>query len=384
MSVQTLAKDINTVALVVDRPGANFRLTPVIFNELREDEFLIEMMFSGICHTDVLLQQGLFGDVCEYPAIFGHEGAGIVRGIGPKVRDKSFQIGDPVLLSFYTCEHCESCQNGKPARCWNFIECNFGAKRYKDKSLHARLPNGQPVSAGFFGHSSFAKMSVVAEQCVTKYPGEDIENMAYYAAGGCGFQTGAGAILNLLQPKPSQPLVIFGLGGVGMTALMAAKILGLETVIVVDIIQSRLDLARELGATHWINSSTSDPVVEVKNITGRGASFAIDCTGVPSVIESLIDCIHPFGTAGSIGDAPAGVKIKVDALKFMVEGKTFVGLVEGDSVPQQFLPKLVNLHKAGKFPIDKLVTVYPVTQLDQALRDMEIGKTIKAVIEWDI
>lgn len=128
------------------------------------------------------MQQGLFGDVCDYPAVFGHEGAGIVRGIGKNVRDKSIQIGDPVLLSFYTCGHCSSCENGQPARCWNFIECNFGAKRYHDKSVHARLPNGQPVSAGFFGHSSFAKFSVVAEQSVTRYPGEDIENMGLYAA----------------------------------------------------------------------------------------------------------------------------------------------------------------------------------------------------------
>jgi len=129
-----------------------------------------------------LLQQGLFGDVCEYPAIFGHEGAGVVRRIGKNVRDKSLQVGDPVLLSFYTCGSCDSCENSKPSRCWNFIECNFGAKRYHDKTLHARLPNGQPVSAGFFGHSSFAKLSVVAEQCITRYPGQDIENMGLYAA----------------------------------------------------------------------------------------------------------------------------------------------------------------------------------------------------------
>jgi Zn-dependent alcohol dehydrogenase len=116
---------------------------------------------------------------------------------------------------------------------------------------------------------------------------------------------------------------------------MAAKLLGLEKIIVVDIVDSKLDLAKELGATHCVNSSFSDPVAEVMKITGQGASFAIDCSGVPSVIELLIDCIHPFGTAGSVGDAPAGIKIKIDALKFMVEGKTFVGLVEGDSVPQE-------------------------------------------------
>jgi Zn-dependent alcohol dehydrogenase len=153
--------------------------------------------------------------------------------------------------------------------------------------------------------------------------------------GGCGFQTGAGAILNTLKPAPAETLLIFGLGSVGMTALMAAKYLGLVTIIAVDIADSKLELARELGATHVLNSKSQDILNEVRKITGRGASFAIDCTGDPSMIELLIECIHPFGTAGSIGDAPAGVKIQIDALSFMVTGKTFVGLVEGDSLPQK-------------------------------------------------
>jgi aryl-alcohol dehydrogenase len=120
-----------------------------------------------------------------------------------------------------------------------------------------------------------------------------------------------------------------------LTALMAAKHLGLETVIAVDRADSKLELAKELGATHVLNPKSQDLLSEVQKITGRGASFAIDCTGDPSMIELLVECIHPFGTAGSIGDAPAGVKIKIDALSFMVTGKTFVGLVEGDSVPQK-------------------------------------------------
>jgi Zn-dependent alcohol dehydrogenase len=115
---------------------------------------------------------------------------------------------------------------------------------------------------------------------------------------------------------------------------MAAKILELETIIVVDIVDSKLDLAKELGATHTINSQNADVLQQVHRITGRGAAFAIDCTGVPKMIELTIDCIHPFGTAGSIGDAPAGAKIQIDALNFMVLGKKFIGLVEGDSVPQ--------------------------------------------------
>lgn len=211
--------------------------------------------------------------------------------------------------------------------------------------------------------------------------------------GGCGFQTGAGAVLNTLKPAPSESLLIFGLGSVGLTALMAAKHLGLETMIAVDIEDSKLELAKDLGATHVLNSKSQDILSEVLKITGRGASFAIDCTGVPSMIELLVECIHPFGTASSIGDAPAGVKIKIDPLSFVVTGKTFVGLVEGDSIPQkvdchrllcqqdpytdldtQFLPELIDLHKCGKFPVDRLVSIYSVKDLDRALEDMESGK----------
>jgi Zn-dependent alcohol dehydrogenase len=124
---------------------------------------------------------------------------------------------------------------------------------------------------------------------------------------------------------------------------MAAKHLGLETIIAVDITDSKLELAKELGATHVLNMESQDLLSEVRQITGRGASFAIDCTGDPRMIELLVECIHPFGTAGSIGDAPAGVKIRIDALSFMVTGKTFVGLVEGDSVPQKVrLPSCPN------------------------------------------
>jgi Zn-dependent alcohol dehydrogenase len=153
--------------------------------------------------------------------------------------------------------------------------------------------------------------------------------------GGCGFQTGDGAILNTLKPAPSESLLIFGLGSVGLTALIAAKHLDLTTIIAVDVADSKLELAKDLGATHVLNSKTHDILSEVQKITGRGASFAIDCTGDPSMIELLVEFIHPFGTAGSIGDAPSGAKIQIDALSFMVTGKTFVGLVEGDSIPQK-------------------------------------------------
>lgn len=120
--------------------------------------------------------------MCEYPAIFGHEGAGVVRAIGSNVRDKSIKVGDPVCLSFATCGHCEQCRAGHPAYCWNFTECNHSARRYSDKKSAAKLADGTPVGSMYFGHSSFSKLSVVKDQSVVKYPGTDVENMGIYAA----------------------------------------------------------------------------------------------------------------------------------------------------------------------------------------------------------
>ena len=129
-----------------------------------------------------MLQQGLLGDICKYPAIFGHEGSGIVRAIGSNVKDKTIAVGDPVCLSFVTCGDCEQCKLGHPAFCWNFTECNHFAQRYSDKKSAATLEDGSRVGSMYFGHSSFSRLSVVKDQCVVKYPGTDIENMGIYAA----------------------------------------------------------------------------------------------------------------------------------------------------------------------------------------------------------
>ncbi|KAL2071970.1 hypothetical protein VTL71DRAFT_11313 [Oculimacula yallundae] len=360
--------NIETVALVVKQAGADFKLTPVIFDEIRSDEYLIEMKFSGICRTDILMQKGLFGGSCSYPAIFGHEGA--ESGM------RFFSLSRPVGTASV------AMKDTLPSVGISLNATSLPKGTATEKSA-ARTLDGLPVGANFFGHSSFAKLSVVHDQCVVKYPYDDTETMGLYAGAGCGFQTGAGAILNMLKPKSHQSLVIFGLGGVGLSALMAAKILELNTIIAVDVVESKLELAKELGATHTINSQSTNVLAEVQEITGRGAAFAIDCTGDPKMIELTIDCIHPFGTAGSIGDAPAGAKIQIDALNFMVLGKKFIGLVEGDSVPEVFIPELVRLHRAGKFPVDSLVTIYSIKDFDQALKDMEEGKNIKTVIRWD-
>jgi len=208
---------------------------------------------------------------------------------------------------------------------------NHNAIRKSDKSTPARLNDGTSVRSQYFGHSSFAKMSVVNEECVVKCPYPD--QLAIYSPLGCGFQTGAGTVMNVLKPEQDSSIAIFGMGSVGLTALMAAKYMGIRQIIAVDIVDKKLELAKELGATHLVNSRTSNAVKEIKKLTGEGANYTIDCTGVLKVIEQIIEALAPCGTAATVGVPPANSKIQIDPLDFLLANKKYVGVIEGDSVP---------------------------------------------------
>ena len=253
-----------------------------------------------------------------------------------------------------------------------------------DGSTPARLQNGKTVRSQYFGQSSFSKISVVNEKCVVKCPFP--QHMHIYAPLGCGFQTGAGTVLtvlNVLKPTPEDSIVIFGLGSVGIAALMGAKYLKVGKIIAVDIVEEKLDLAKELGATHAVNSRETPNVAQtIKEITRRGANFAVDCTGVVKVIEDMVEALGPEGTAALVGVPPAGVKIGIDPLTFLLDNKKFIGVIEGGSNPPDFIPKLIQMHQVGHFPIDKLRRTYPVANLKDAIQDMHAAKVVRPIIDW--
>ena len=285
----------------------------------------------------------------EFPVIFGHEGAGIVRAIGSEVKNKDLKIGDSVLLSFNVCGKCKQCKTNHPSFCHDHPRINHSAVRL-DGSTPGKLLDGRSVRSQYFGHSSFARCSVVNEKCVVKCPYP--EAMAVYAPLGCGFQTGAGTILNVLKPAPEQSVVVCGLGSVGLAAVMAAKYVGVKNIIAVDLIDEKLEMAQELGATEAINSQHDSNVAKtIKGLTDGGANFAIDCTGVCPVIEMLIECIGPRGTVATVGVPPVGKKIQIDPLEFLLANKTYVGVIEGDSVPSKVSVLISRLMYAMKADI---------------------------------
>lgn len=335
MTSKPAVQQFKTEALVVHEAGAPFKPTPITLDTVRSDELLIEMKYSGICHTDIVLQSGAL-PLVDFPAIFGHEGAGYIRAIGNDVKDKSLQLGDAVLLSFNVCQTCKQCTTGHPAYCHTHPFVNHNAVRLEDRSTPASLNDGTPVRSQYFGQSSFSRYSVVKEFCVVKCTVP--EKMGYFAAMGCGFQTGAGTVLNVLKPKPEDSIAIFGAGGVGLAAIMAAKSLGVGKIMAIDIQAKKLDLARKVGATNIINSKeVSDVVAEIKKVceATSGAVFSIDCTGVLKVIEQCIECLAPCGTAATVGVPPPDGKIEINALNFLLENKRYIGVIEGDSTPKK-------------------------------------------------
>jgi len=196
---------------------------------------------------------------------------------------------------------------------------------------------------------------------------------------GCGVQTGAGSVLNALNPSAGSAIAIFGAGAVGLSAVMGAVVANCTTIIAIDVKENRLKLAKELGATHVINASELDPVEEIKKLTGAGIAYVLETSGVPDVLVQAINSSKPGGEIGIIGSPALGVTIPVD-VSFMLDNRTLRGIIQGHSNFDIFIPRLIELYKQGKFPFDKLVTFYEFDQINQAAKDSENGTTLKAVM----
>ncbi|KAJ5679643.1 Polyketide synthase enoylreductase [Penicillium macrosclerotiorum] len=380
------SKQISTKAFVVDSPGASFVLQDVVLDEVRDNEVLVEMKYTGLCHTDIVVQNGAI-PVGDYPAVLGHEGAGIVRRIGKGVKDKTLAEGDLVFLSFTTCNSCRSCKEGRNGFCRRFTEINFGGVRgisAKDSPISST--GGQPVRGQFFGQSSMSKLAIISETSIVKSPsslGVTEADMASLAPLGCGYLTGAGTVLNILKPKLSTSFAVLGMGAVGFAAMMAARAQGVENVIAVDIVDAKLTLAKSLGASYTLNTKTVPNLEQgLREIFPDGVDHILDTTGVASLLQSSIAALGHEGTLAIVGVAPADASLSINPLEFMINCKRIVGAIEGSSNPSTLLPQLIDWYKQGKFPVDKLVEVYDLTSLDRALDDLRTGKVIKPVIKW--
>ena len=355
-------------AAVTRAQGAAFSIESVTLSAPGPNEVLIRVVATGVCHTDAV---GRELAVSPYPIVLGHEGSGVVEQVGDNVG--GLAPGDHVVMSFAHCGHCENCLTGHPTVCATFNELNFGG-RMEDGT--ARLHQGDVALSTFFGQSSFATHAVAHERNVVKVD-KDVD-LALLGPLGCGIQTGAGTVLNRLKPAFGSSIAIYGCGAVGLSAVMAAKIAGCPRIFAVDVHDNRLDLARELGATHALNGRKVDVVEEIKAASGGGTHHAVETTGAPPVVRQCLNALRPLGVAAIVGVTP---KMEIDVHNdLMAEGKSMVGVIEGDSVPRVFIPRLVEFYKAGKFPFDRLVRFYEFADIAQAFEDSSSGATVKPVL----
>lgn len=355
-------------AAVTHAQAGDFVIQSVSLAEPQAGEVLVRVVATGVCHTDEVARElGL----SPFPVVLGHEGSGVVEKVGPNV--VGVEVGDHVVMSFAHCGSCDNCLTGHPTVCATFNDLNFGGAM--DDGSH-RLSQGEKALSTFFGQSSFATHAVVHQRNVVKV--DKSVDLALLGPLGCGFQTGAGTVLNRLKPEFGSAIAVFGAGAVGLSAIMAAKIAGCRHIFAVDIHDNRLQLAKELGATHVVNSKTADPVAEMRKVAGGGIHYAVETTGVPIVVRQALHALRPLGTCAIVG-VTGDVTLDVHN-DLMAEGKTMVGVIEGDSIPRVFIPQLVAYYKEGRFPFDRLVKFYEFDEIDKAFADSKSGVTVKPIL----
>lgn len=372
------------LAAVTPEAGADFVVEEVeLTEELGPHEVLVKNIATGICHTDIALGAVPNGtqiipgvDFVPKPIIFGHEGAGIVERVGSCVTN--IEVGDHVVMSFESCGECPACEVDKNAYCPDFIPLNLSGERVGGGSTvkSEKYPN---LKASVHQQSSFSTYCVATDKNTVKVPKD--APLELLGPIGCGFLTGAGAVINRLKPREGSSFAAFGCGPLGFAAMYMAKQAGCEKIIAVDLHDSRLELAKEFGATHTVNASTSDTVASIKEMTGMGVDYAFEATGAVQVMNQMIEALGPFGhgvVAGVVADE--NIKAEFSPAWMEVFGKTVSGIQMGDGDMRGVITQLVDAVISGSFPMEKIVKFYDFQDINQAIQDSKKGSTIKAIL----
>ncbi|MCR2810549.1 MULTISPECIES: NAD(P)-dependent alcohol dehydrogenase [unclassified Microbacterium] len=352
-----------------------FELEQLTLDDPRAGEVQVRMLATGVCHTDMAVRDGWIPTT--FPIVLGHEGAGVIERVGDGITHLA--PGDHVVLTVASCGVCVDCLSGRPSFCADSYDQNFAGGR-PDQTTSLTDEAGEPVNSHFFGQSAFATHANVPARGVVKVRAD--VPLEILAPLGCGVQTGAGTVLNVLQPRTDSTLVVFGAGAVGMSALMAARVARVRTIVAVDMVDERLELARELGATHTVNPRSEDTVDTLAKISGSGVDYAIDTTGNAGVVDAMFQSLGHRGHAILLAAANPEANAPVNLALAVARAIRVTAVVEGGAIPQLFIPELIELYLAGEFPFDKLIRSYPFGQIGQAFHDSESGVVVKPVLTF--
>ena len=313
----------------------------------------MRLVATGICHTDLVAIDGAMR--LPLPCVLGHEGAGVVERVGAEA--DGLAPGDHVVLSFDSCGACATCRAGRPAYCERFFALNSSGLRGDGTRTMG------DVHGSFLGQSSFATHALASARNAVRVPaGLPLEVLAPL---GCGVMTGAGAVLSVLRPAEGSELAVFGLGTVGLAGVMAARVAGCSRIVGVDPDPARRELALELGATEVGDVGAVDAV--------------LDTVGTEEVVRAALRALRSPGTCATVGFRGGRNPVTIDQ-GHLLYGRTLTGVIEGDVDPQEFIPRLVELHRAGRFPVDRLVTTFAFGELPAALEAARSGQVVKPVL----
>jgi aryl-alcohol dehydrogenase len=377
---------MRTDALVLSEPGGKFKYKKITLrdNLLEPDECLVRIKATGICHTDLNFASKDRGQPENFPCVLGHEGAGTVIKVGSWVED--IAVGDEVIVTFTSCAQCRNCETGFPGYCDRWFKYNLGFSRFDGTQTIEDPKSKKPLKGHFFGQSSFAREIIVCETALVVIPAP-VPAYELLAPLACGVMTGAGAMLNIVKPQPHQSVCVLGVGSVGLSAIMALKTLARppRRIIALDILSSRLELAKKYGATHGINTTyQKDLMPTLMEITkGAGVDATIDCVGLPKVVEQIVHGTARRGRIVAVGVGVLSNAVSINTFEAVQAGLVYQGSLQGDSDPKKFLPWLLKMNQEGKFPYDELITTYHVEEVAEAIKDVKVGRTVKAVLLWD-
>ena len=355
------------VCRAVDAP---VRIEALELDEPRADEVLVRVVAAGVCHTDLFAPQRF-----PLPAVFGHEGSGVVEQTGIAVT--RVRRGDRVAMTFGSCGRCQNCLTEQTAACEAGHHLQFGGER-EDGSTTLRDAAGMPVHGSFFQQSSFATHALATERNVTKLP----DDMPLELAGplGCGIQTGAGAVLNTLAAQPGTNIAIFGVGSVGLAAVMAAQLARCARIVAIDVSPERLALAREFGATHALDAREGEVVARLRGIVPRGMDFSFENAGQVQTFNDAIECLARKGSCAIATVPLMAAPFPYSPFPILTGGKKLIGCLEGDSVPDRFIPLLAEHYLAGRLPFDRIVKYYDFNDIATALDDAHAQRAIKPIL----